>query len=64
LIQLANGFQSLLHLAIPLERLANLRDLLGAKTELTRLGSGVVDVEYPKRVAFAAGALGAAAGVM
>jgi hypothetical protein len=41
-----------------------MRNLVGAKTELACLGPGIVDIEHPEGVAFAAGALGAAAGVM
>jgi hypothetical protein len=41
-----------------------LRNLFRAKTELACLGLGIVDIKHPERVAFAAGALGAVAGVM
>jgi hypothetical protein len=64
LIQFADGFESFLHLAVALQSLAYLGDLVGAQAELTRFGAGIVDIEHPERVAFAAGALGAAGGVM
>jgi hypothetical protein len=38
--------------------------LFRANTELACLGPGIVDIKHPERVALAAGALGAAAGVM
>jgi hypothetical protein len=40
------------------------RNLFGAKTELARLGTGIVDIEHPERMAFAASTFGATAGVM
>ena len=41
-----------------------MRNLLGAQTQLAGFGAGIVDVEHPERMTVAAGALGAAAGVM
>ena len=64
LIQFADSFESLLYLTVANQSLAHLGNLLGAKTELARFGAGIVDIEHPERVAFAASALGAAAGVM
>jgi hypothetical protein len=64
LIQFADVFESLLHLAVKLKTFAYLRELLGAKTELACLNAGIVDSEHPERVPFTAGALGAAGGVM
>ena len=53
----------MLHLAVRLLSLAHLGNLFRAEAELAGVASGIVDIEDPERMAFAAGALGTAAGV-
>jgi len=63
LIDLADGFQSLSDAVIIVQRFADQRHLFRAQAHLAGLAAGVIDVEHPQRMAFASGALGAAAGV-
>src|ERR1700720_835316 len=64
LIQFADSLQSLLEIAIVLDRLANARDLLGPQAHLAGLSTGITHRENPEWMAVAAGALRTARRVM
>ena len=64
LIQFADGLQSLLEIAIALDRLADLRDLLWPQADLARLSTGITHRQHPKWMPFATGALRTTRGVM
>jgi hypothetical protein len=64
LVEFANALQTLLDVAIVLERLTNLRNLIGPQADLAILSAGITHGEDPERMALAAGALGTTRGVM
>jgi len=63
MVQLADGFQLLLELVVVIQPAAHLGDLFAAEAELARASAGIADGEDRQRMAFAAGTLGATAGV-
>jgi hypothetical protein len=64
LIEFADGPERFSHLAVMFQSFAYLGNLRRAEAQLARLTAGVLDIEHPEGMPFAAGALGATAGVM
>jgi hypothetical protein len=63
LVPLVHRLEGFHYLLVAMESLADLGNLLGAEADLARLGAGVIDVEDPERVSFAASAFEATGGM-
>jgi hypothetical protein len=64
LIEFTDCLQSLLYLAVALQRLADLGNLIGAETQLAGAAAGIADIENPERMPSAVGAFGTTAGMV